>query len=110
MGFLLFLAVVALGAITWLLFKIDTKLQSIGDMINEASKPGEPRRLTDQAGIGPEGPDTPIPTFRATICRAQPAAEWPFRTWLGQGYALYPWIGRHREPGASPRYSRLGSL
>ncbi len=43
MGFLLFLAVVALGAIT----KIDTKLQSIGDMINEASRPEEPRRLTD---------------------------------------------------------------
>ncbi len=47
MGFLLFLAVVALGAITWLLFKIDTKLQSIGDMINEASRPEEARRLTD---------------------------------------------------------------
>ncbi len=47
MGFLLFLAVVALGAITWLMFKIDTKLQSIGDRIHDASNPEEPRRLTD---------------------------------------------------------------
>ncbi len=47
MGFLLFLAVVALGAITWLLFRIDTKLQSIGDMIHDANRPEEPRRLTD---------------------------------------------------------------
>ncbi len=47
MGFLLFLAVVALGAIVWFLFKIDTKLQSIGDMIHDASKSEEPRRLTD---------------------------------------------------------------
>ncbi len=43
-----------------------------------------------------------IPAFYATICRAQPAAEWPSRTWLGQGYALYPWIGRHRERTAIP--------
>jgi len=47
MGFLLFLAVIALGAMVWLLFKIDAKLQSIGDMINEASRPEVPRRLTD---------------------------------------------------------------
>ncbi len=47
MGFLLFLAVVALGAITWLLFRIDAKLQSIGDMIHDASRSDEPRRLTD---------------------------------------------------------------
>ncbi len=47
MGFLLFLAVVALGAITWLLFRIDAKLQSIGDMIHDASRPEVPRRLTD---------------------------------------------------------------
>ncbi len=47
MGFLLFLEVVALGAIVWLLFKIDAKLQSIGDMIHDASKTEEPRRLTD---------------------------------------------------------------
>lgn len=47
MGFLLFLAVVALGAITWLLFRIDAKLQAIGDMIDDASKSEEPRRLTD---------------------------------------------------------------
>ena len=47
MGFLLFLAVVALGAIAWLLFRIDTKIQAIGDMIHDASKPEEPRRLTD---------------------------------------------------------------
>ncbi len=47
MGFLLFLAVVALGAITWLLFKIDAKLQSIGDMIHDASKSEEPKRLKE---------------------------------------------------------------
>ncbi len=47
MGLLLFLAVIALGAIAWLLFRIDTKLQAIGDMIHDASKPEEPRRLTD---------------------------------------------------------------
>ncbi len=47
MSFLLFLAVVALGAIAWLLFKIDTKLQAIGDMIHDASRPEERRRLTD---------------------------------------------------------------
>ncbi len=47
MGFLLFLAVIALGAIAWLLFRIDTKLRAIGDMIHDASKPEEPRRLVD---------------------------------------------------------------
>ncbi len=47
MGFLLFLAVVALGAMAWLLYRIDTKLQAIGDMIQDASTPEEPRRLTD---------------------------------------------------------------
>ncbi len=47
MGFLFFLQVVALGAMVWLLYKIDNKLQAIGDMINDASKPEEPRRLTD---------------------------------------------------------------
>ncbi len=47
MGFLLFLAVVALGAIAWLLFRIDAKLQAIGDMIDGASKPEERRRLTE---------------------------------------------------------------
>ncbi len=47
MGFLLFLVVVALSAIVWLLFRIDTKLQAIGDMIHDASKSEEPRRLTD---------------------------------------------------------------
>ncbi len=77
MGFMLFREFVALAAMVWLLFRIDSKLQAIGDMINEASRPWEPRRLTDEAGIGPEGPDTPVPTFRAIICRAQPAAEWP---------------------------------
>ncbi len=40
MGFLLFLAVVALGVMMWLLFRIDTKLQSIGDMISR----NRPRR------------------------------------------------------------------
>ncbi len=47
MGFLLFLAVVALGAIAWLLFRIDTKLQAIGNMTHDASRPEEQRRLTD---------------------------------------------------------------
>ncbi len=47
MGFLLFLVVIALGAIAWLLFKIDAKLQAIGDMIHNASRPEERRRLTD---------------------------------------------------------------
>ncbi len=47
MGFLLFLAVVALGAIAWLLFRIDTKLQAIGNMIHDASRPEERRRLTN---------------------------------------------------------------
>ena len=43
MGFLLLLAVVALlGAIAWLLFRIDAKLQAIGDMIHKnASRPEE---------------------------------------------------------------------
>ncbi len=47
MGFLFFLAVIALGVIAWLLFKIDAKLQAIGDMIHDASRPEEQRRLTD---------------------------------------------------------------
>ena len=47
MGFLFFLAVVALGAIAWLLFRIDTKLQAIGNMIHNANSPEEPWRLTD---------------------------------------------------------------
>ncbi len=47
MWFLLFLAVVALGAIAWLLFRIDAKLQAIGDMIHDASRPEERRQLTD---------------------------------------------------------------
>ena len=42
-----FLEVVALGAIAWLLFRIDSKLQAIGDMIHDASRPEEPPRLTD---------------------------------------------------------------
>ncbi len=47
MGVLLFLAVIALGVIAWLLFKIDTKLQAIGNMIHDASRPEERRQLTD---------------------------------------------------------------
>ncbi len=39
MGFLLLLIVVALGAFAWLLFKIDTKLQEIGNIINDANRP-----------------------------------------------------------------------
>jgi hypothetical protein len=41
------MVVVALGAIAWLLFKIDAKLQAIGDMIHNASRPEDQRRLTD---------------------------------------------------------------
>ncbi len=53
MGLLLFLAVVALlGAIAWLLFRIDTKLQAIGNMIHDASRPEEQRRLKDYSGKG----------------------------------------------------------
>ncbi len=47
MGFLLLLAVVFLGTIAWLLFKINAKLQAIGDMIHNASKPHERPRLRD---------------------------------------------------------------
>ena len=47
MGFLLLLAVGALGVIALLLFKIDAKLQAIGDMIQDASRSEEQRRLTD---------------------------------------------------------------
>ncbi len=54
MGFLLLL--VALGAIAWLLFRIDAKLQAIGDMIHDASRPDERRRLTDR-GTVPENPE-----------------------------------------------------
>ncbi len=45
MGLLLLLTVVALGVIAWLLFRIDAKLQAIGDMIHDASRPEEQRRL-----------------------------------------------------------------
>ena len=38
MGFMLLLEIVALAAMVWLLFRIDSKLQSIGDMISDASK------------------------------------------------------------------------
>ncbi len=40
MGLLLLLT-----AIAWLLFRIDAKLQAIGDMIHDASRPEEQRRL-----------------------------------------------------------------
>ncbi len=52
MGFLLLLAV--LGVIAWLLFRIDAKLQAIGDMIHNASRPEERGRLTDES----QGEDT----------------------------------------------------
>ncbi len=55
MGLLLFLAVAALGAIAWLLFRIDTKLQAIGDMIHDVSRPEEQRRLTDKPESTVEG-------------------------------------------------------
>ena len=54
MGLLLLLAVVALGVIAWLLFRIDAKLQAIGDMIHDASRPEERGRLTDES----QGEDT----------------------------------------------------
>ncbi len=47
MGFLLLLAVVALGGIAWLLFRIDAKLQANGDMNHEASRHDEKRRQAD---------------------------------------------------------------
>ena len=56
MGFLLFLAVVALGAIAWLLFKIDAKLQAIGDMIHNANSPEERERLTRPSPNRPRKP------------------------------------------------------
>ena len=48
MGFLLVLVVVALGLIAWLLFRIDAKLQAIGDMIHDANKPEVQRLMTDK--------------------------------------------------------------
>ncbi len=48
MGFLLVLVVVALGVIAWLLFRIDAKLQAIGDMIHDANKPEVQRLMTDK--------------------------------------------------------------
>ena len=44
MGFLEF---VALCVIAWLLFRIDSKLQAIGDMIHDANTTEDPRRITD---------------------------------------------------------------
>ncbi len=52
MGLLLLLAVVALGAIAWLLFRIDTKLQAIGDMIHDANRPEEQPRLAAEKRVG----------------------------------------------------------
>ena len=46
MGLLLFLAVAALGAIAWLLFRIDAKLQAIGDIIHDANRPEEQGLMT----------------------------------------------------------------
>ncbi len=54
MGIFLLLTVVALGAIAWLLFKIDAKLQAIGDMIHDASRPEEQRRLAAEAAAESE--------------------------------------------------------
>ncbi len=45
MGIFLLLAVVALGAIAWVFFRIVAKLQAIGYMIHDASRPEEQRRL-----------------------------------------------------------------
>ena len=57
MGFLLVLVVVALGAIAWLLFKIDIKLQAIGNMIHDANNPEEQRLMTDKN----DSEDPPLP-------------------------------------------------
>ncbi len=54
MGFLSLLAVVALGAIAWLLFRIDAKLQAIGDIIHDANRPEEQRRLAAEAAAESE--------------------------------------------------------
>ncbi len=55
MGIFLLLTVVALGAIAWLLFRIDAKLQAIGDiMIHDASRPEEQRRLAAEAAAESE--------------------------------------------------------
>ena len=40
-----FLAVIILGVIALFLFRIDNKLQIIGDMIHDANKPAESKRL-----------------------------------------------------------------
>ena len=61
MGLFLLLAVVALGAIVWLLFRIDAKLQAIGDMIHDASRPEEQRRLNDGTGRFPSETRTLLP-------------------------------------------------
>jgi hypothetical protein len=47
-GVFTFLVVVALGAIAWLLFRIDAKLQAIGNMIHDANKPEVQRLMTDK--------------------------------------------------------------
>jgi len=57
MGFLLLLVVVALGAIAWLLFRIDAKLQAIGNMIHDANKPEVQRLMTDK-----NDPEVPPPS------------------------------------------------
>ncbi len=57
MGFLLLLVVVALGAIAWLLFRIDAKLQAIGNMIHDANKPEVQRLMTDK-----NDPEEPPPS------------------------------------------------
>ncbi len=40
-----FILAIILGVIAWLLFRIDNKLQRIGDMIHDANKPEESKRL-----------------------------------------------------------------
>ncbi len=50
MGFLLLLVLVALGVIAGLLFKIDAKLQAIGDMMHDANRPEDQGLPTDSDG------------------------------------------------------------
>ncbi len=39
------MAILLLGVIAWLLYRIDNKLRIIGDMIHDANKPEDSKRL-----------------------------------------------------------------
>ncbi len=82
MGFLLFLAVVALGAIAWLLFKIDAKLQAIGDMIHDANRPEKRRRPM---------PEHPGGRFRESGGAARVETNWRRPARLADAIAVASW-------------------